>query len=98
MVAQEVKDEKSGGEEEGGKEKAPPGGLDGVEEGGPIGQEGSPAGERGLHTEAEEAEEGFLENDGGEGESEVGQNGGEDLRKDLAKKDGGSGLADQAGG
>ena len=51
-----------------------------------------------MHTEAEEAEEGFLENDGGEGESEVGQNGGEDLGEDLAKKDGGGGLADQTGG
>jgi hypothetical protein len=56
LVPEKIEDEKSQGQEKCGKEDAPPRGLDRIEEGGPIGQEGSPTGEGSLDPESQEAE------------------------------------------
>ncbi len=56
LVPEKIEDEKSQGQEKCGKKDAPPRGLDRIEEGGPIGQKGSPTGEGSLDPESQEAE------------------------------------------
>jgi hypothetical protein len=56
LVAEKIEDEKSQGQEKCGKQDAPPRGLDRIEEGGPIGQKGSPTREGSLDAESQEAE------------------------------------------
>ncbi len=65
LVAVEVKQKKSEGEEQGWKDDQPPRSSDGVEESGTIGKKGAPTGEGGLDAETEEAEEGFFKNNRG---------------------------------
>ncbi len=56
LITEKIEDEKSQGQEKCGKENAPPRRLDRIEEGGPIGQKGSPTGEGSLDPESQEAE------------------------------------------
>jgi len=79
LVPEKIEDEKSQGQEKCGKEDAPPRGLDRIEEGGSIGQKGSPAGKGSLDSEAQEAEKRFFQDDCRQCKGEVGQNGREYL-------------------
>lgn len=62
-IAEEIEGEEGGGHEGSGSGQHPPVDFDGVDQAGTIGEEGAPAGLGGLDAEAEEAEEGFLEDD-----------------------------------
>ena len=53
----------------------------------PFGEEGPPTGLRRLDAEAEEAEERFVENDGGNGQGEIDDDDGKDIGKEMPGDD-----------
>ena len=71
---------------------------DGVDGLGTVGKQCSPTRVRGLNAESEEREEGFIKDDGRDGEGEVNHDHSEEVGQEVAEEDANVGLSERACG